>query len=122
MTSVAEEKAEQMLWTSRLRRPVPVYDLLLDNEFRSTDAQMEQCARRLGAMLRFAARAVPYYRDRLSRSTDDAMGALAALPILSKLDVMDAGNALLAEMLPAGETMGSVWRSSGTTGRPIAVR
>jgi phenylacetate-CoA ligase len=125
MTSLAEEREEQLLWTSRLRRPMPVYDHLVDNEFRSTEEQHAQIVRKLGGMLRFAAGQVPYYRERLRRSADvlhdDPTAALATVPILSKLDVMDAGRALLAERLPAGEKIGSTWRSSGTTGRPISV-
>ena len=126
MTSLAEERAEQLRWTSQLRRPMPHYDRLVENEFRSPEEHMARSARRLGAMLGFAAREVPYYRDRFcpfdaNALRDDPMRALAELPVLSKLDVMDAGPALRAERLPQGEKAGSVWRSSGTTGRPISV-
>ncbi len=64
MTSLAEERAEQLRWTSRLRRPMPEYDRLVENEFRPPEEQNAQSARRLGAMLRFAVREVPYYRNR----------------------------------------------------------
>jgi phenylacetate-CoA ligase len=126
MTSLAEERAEQQRWSSRLRRPVPDYDRLVDNEFRSPDEQKAQSTRRLAAMLSFAAREVPYYRNRIRASDagalrNDAMSVLAALPVLSKLDVMDAGPALRANRLPPGETVGNSWRSSGTTGRPITI-
>jgi phenylacetate-CoA ligase len=126
MTSLAEERAEQLRWASRLRRPLPDYDQLVDNEFKPPEEQKAQSARRLGAMLRYASREVPYYRNRASSSDadtlrDDPMSALAALPVLSKLDVMDAGRTLMAERLPPGEKVGSSWRSSGTTGRPISV-
>lgn len=126
MTSLAEERTEQLRWTSRLLRPMREYDRLVENEFVSPEEQSVQSARRLCAMLRFAAREVPYYRDKFRSSGADAPGdapirALAALPILSKLDVMDAGRALLAERLPPGEKVGHSWRSSGTTGRPISV-
>ena len=126
MTSLAEERAEQLRWTSRLRRPMPDYDRLVENEFRPPEEQNAQSARGLGAMLRFAVREVPYYRNRVRSSDadalrDDPLSALAALPVLSKLDVMDAGRALMAERLPPGEKVGSLWRSSGTTGRPISV-
>jgi phenylacetate-CoA ligase len=126
MTSLAEERAEQAKWKARLRLPMPQYDQLLENEFRSPEEHRAQNAHRLRTMLRFTAREVPHYRDGLGRLNAEAlradpMSVLAASPILSKLDVMDAERSFLAERLPPGEQWGSTWRSSGTTGRPIAV-
>ena len=126
MTSLAEERAEQLRWTSRLCGPVGDYDRLVENEFRSPGEQKTQSVRRLTAMLGFATREVPYYRNRRRSSDanalgDDPLNALAAWPVLSKLDVMDAGRAFWADRLPPGEKIGNVWHSSGTTGRPIHV-
>jgi phenylacetate-CoA ligase len=126
MTSLAEERAEQERWNVRLRRPRPQYDQLVENEFRSPEERSAWTAQKLRAMLRFAAREVPHYRDKLRGAgadavQDDPMSALAALPILSKLDVMDSEHAFRAEHLPPGEQPGMAWRSSGTTGRPISV-
>ena len=95
------------------------YDLLVENEFRPPEEQNAQSARGLGAMLRFAAREVPYYRNRVPYSEadalhDDPMSALAALPVLSKLDVMDAGRmAVIAD--PTGAVL-AFWEAKAHIG------
>ncbi len=110
----------------RLLYPMPVYDRLLEHEFETPEQYRARMARNLGDMLRFASREVPHYRDAFHRANirtvdTDPAATLAALPILSKLDVLDAGRALLAENLPPGEARLHWWESSGTTGRPIRI-
>ena len=126
MTSLAEEKEEQRRWTSILRRPDPVYDKVLEHEFETPEEYRARNAQNLGAILRFASREVPHYRKAFRRADIEATGpeptnALARLPVLSKLDVQDAGQALLAENLPSGDVRVHWWESSGTTGRPLRV-
>ncbi len=77
-------------------------------------------------MLRFAALNVPYYRDSFGRTGMDPLQAeplkvLAALPVLSKLDLQDNELRLKAERLPRGETTVLVKTTSGTTGRPTKI-
>ena len=127
MTSYAEEKIEQQKWTARLRSPVPVYDRLLTNEFKTAELQRIDIARSLRNMLRFAAQEVPYYREGLSQANveladRDPTKVLAGLPILSKLDVQDNILALQAKKLPPRDRLGGWSSSSGTTGRPTRVR
>lgn len=126
MSSLAEEKAEQQRWTTILRHPDPVYDKLLEHEFETPEQHRVRNAKNLAAILRFASRQVPHYRRALRRANVEAldlepMNALAALPVISKLDVQDAGPALLAERLPPGDGIARWWQSSGTTGRPTRV-
>ena len=126
MTTLAEEKFEQQKWAARLRRPMPLFDELLENEFQVPAQHEARTANALGTMLSFASREVPYYREALSRANAgemdrDPMSVLAALPVLTKLDVQDNNSALLAENLPQGETSRIWMRSSGTTGRPTPV-
>jgi len=126
MTSFAEEKAEQQRWTRILRRPNPAYDKLLENEFETPEQYRIRNTQNLAAMLRFASREVPHYRAALRRvdvaaPDREPMNALAALPVLAKLDVLDAGKSFLAENLPPGDSRVHWWESSGTTGRPMRV-
>jgi phenylacetate-CoA ligase len=126
MTSLAEEREEQQRWTRLLARPAPVYDRLLENEFEPHDRHRERIEKVLGGLLRFASGEVPHYREAFRRAKTDTVGRdptalLAALPVLTKLDVQDAGRALRAERLPSGEEVAGWSQSSGTTGRPTRV-
>jgi len=126
MTSLDEERAEQQRWNARLRRADPAYDMLTANEFDNARAHDDRTEKALSAMLRFAARQVPYYRD-LFRLTGvdafqpDPLKALADLPILSKIDVQDNERSLRADRMPSGETTVFVKMSSGTTEQPTKV-
>ena len=126
MTSLDEERAEQQRWNARLRRADPAYDMLTANEFDDTRTHDDRMEKALSAMLRFAARQVPYYRE-LFRSIGvdplqpDPMKTLAAVPVLTKLDIQDNERRLKAENLPGGETKVVVKATSGTTGRPTKV-
>ncbi len=126
MTSYSEEELEQRKWTARLRFPMPAYDILLRNEFKTTEQHRVEIARSLGNILRFASREVPYYRKGFSQANVELAGheptkVLAGLPILSKLDVQDNAAALRAKKLPPRETIAGWTSSSGTTGRPTRI-
>ena len=106
--------------------PDPVFDRLVEHEFETQEEYRARNAQNLDAILDFASREVPYYRKAFRRATPDTttrnpMSVLTALPVLSKLDVMDAGRALVAENLRPGDSPARWWESSGTTGRPIRV-
>ena len=126
MTSLAEEKIEQQRWTQILKRPEPVYDKLIEHEFETPEQYRARNTQNLRAMLLFASQQVPHYRETFRRANVEAKDGdpakvLTALPLLSKLDVLDAGKALLAEKLPPGDMRVHWWESSGTTGRPVRV-
>ena len=126
MTSYSEEEFEQRKWTARLRSPIPAYDRLLENEFKTAEQHRVEIALSLGNMLRFASREVPYYRKGLSQTNVELAGrdptkVLAGLPILSKLDVQDNVAALQAKKLPPRDRVAGWTSSSGTTGRPTRV-
>ncbi len=122
MTSLAEEQTEQRRWTSRLLRPTPIYDVLVENEFQSPDVQVARVHKALAMMLDFATREVPHYRRTVGTDIGgDPMEALATFPVLSKLDVQDAGVTLQPERLPDGVKAANWTASSGTTGRPTRV-
>ena len=126
MTTVVDERNEQRQWTARLRRPTRLYDVLLENEFDSHEISSARIARTLSALLRFASLHVAYYRDVFHRSGVDPAASvpatvLAALPILTKLDLRDHCSSLIADGVVPGER-GTCWtQSSGTTARPTKV-
>jgi phenylacetate-CoA ligase len=126
MTTVADERNEQRRWIARVRRPTRLYDQLLENEFEDEEQSRARTAAKLSAMLRFASQHVAYYRDAFRRAGVDSAGhdpaaMLAALPILTKLDVRDHTPSLLADGIAPGKQGTSWTQSTGTTARPTKV-
>ncbi len=126
MTTAADERNEQHQWTARLRRPTRLYDVLLETEFDDQEKSRARIAANLSAVLRFASQHVAYYRDVFHRTGVDPAApvpatVLAALPILTKLDLRDHGSSLIADGVVPGK-QGTRWaQSSGTTARPTKV-
>lgn len=121
MTSLEQERIEQRRWTERQRQPVPFLDALVEGEFRPVEELRDKQAVALARMLQFASESVPYYRDLFQRiwidgDATDPFRVLAAMPILTKLELFDNQKALRAEQLPKGERAFVEMRSSGTTG------
>jgi phenylacetate-CoA ligase len=79
----------------------------------------------LRMLLRHARETVPYYKDRLPhiRADEDlTLTEWRALPLLTRRDIQDAGNALFSRVVPA--EFGDVFQTqtSGATGEPVIVR
>ena len=109
-----------------IRRPDPAYAKLLEHEFETPEDYRARMNQNLGAILEFAARAVPHYRQLFRKAgadldDSDPMRTLAALPLMTKLGVVEAGRTLLAENLPPDGGRARWWESSGTTGRPVRI-
>jgi phenylacetate-CoA ligase len=99
---------------------------MLENEFRPAEVQHAWQRRRLSEVIRFAALHTPYYRDlfaRLGLQSDDISDPedLPRIPLLRKHDVIEFGPTLRSLNLPPGDPATRVYRSSGTTGRPVEV-
>jgi phenylacetate-CoA ligase len=82
--------------------------------------------RQLRALLDFAARAVPWYRERLfdfsgGRRPVDAE-SWQSIPLLTRAEIQTAGDALYAKTLPPGHAPVAEVKTSGSTGRPITVK
>lgn len=80
-------------------------------------------AARLAELVEHALRHVPYYRERLSTRSGGGlrirdMDELSALPVLSKDDVRDAGEAMFAT---DRERAVRTCATSGSTGRPLVI-
>jgi phenylacetate-coenzyme A ligase PaaK-like adenylate-forming protein len=94
--------------------------MLVEHEFEAPEEHRARMSQYLGQILRFAARHVPHYGNLFHTvgvrlDGDDPFETLGALPVMTKLDALDAGKALLAKALPPGDRLGSWWASSGTT-------
>jgi phenylacetate-coenzyme A ligase PaaK-like adenylate-forming protein len=85
------------------------------------DYQLEH----LKNLVKFAAREVPFYRSRIARDLlDDAStldDALARLPIVSREQLRDAGDALRPETLPKGEVPAGTTTSTDSSGVTVQV-
>ncbi|MDQ4133348.1 MAG: AMP-binding protein [Actinomycetota bacterium] len=82
--------------------------------------QLEELSR----LLRHACETVPYYRDgddyaALARSGEASPAYWARLPVLTRADVQQAGDALHSEAVPADHQPLAEALTSGSTGRPV---
>jgi len=80
--------------------------------------------RQLSLLLRHAQATVPYYQSRLAGVVRDREGGLTldafrALPLITRSDIQDAGNALLSRAVPPDHGAIARGETSGSTGRPI---
>ena len=127
MSTRAQEEAELARWRLRPGNPFGrIFARLVDNEFASPATIAAFQDRRLSELLALAFERVPYYRRRFSAGglkAEDIRGQrdLPRLPILSKHEVIEHFNELLAQGLPDGQEPTRMVQSSGTTGRPVKV-
>jgi len=83
--------------------------------------------RQLERLLAHAARAVPFYRERLAGIAPSPPGTLTleawrAIPVLERRDVQDRAWDLVARSLPKGHGRRVSYVTSGSMGRPIQVQ
>jgi phenylacetate-CoA ligase len=127
-TSIEEERAEQERWPLLPQHAgyAQVFDRLIAAEFAEPAGMRRETDAALVRVLGFAAENVPYYaRLFRTRGIDPAgiggVSGLPAIPVLTKQDLLAAGNELLARKLPPGDGLWGWFSSSGTTGRPARV-
>jgi phenylacetate-CoA ligase len=82
--------------------------------------------RQLGAVLSHALRTVPWHRERLAAAgiaPDHAIDpqAFARIPVMTRRDIQDAGNALLSTAVPPDHGRPVEYLSGGSTGEPVRV-
>jgi len=123
----AQEKAELARWRLLPGDPYGrLFTRLIDSEFAPPEAIAALQDRRLSKVLAIAFERVPFYRARFSalglKATDvHGKKDLWRLPILSKHEVIEHFDELLAQGLPDGQRPAIIVQSSGTTGRPVKV-
>ncbi len=118
--------AQEALFTPRPEADLRWIPTLLAEEHAQPDEADARQATRLGRMLRFAARAVPFYAA-WAEANGLRVSALTAadldrVPILHKATVAADPSRFHAATLPPGDVMLGVLRTSGTTGRPLEIR
>jgi phenylacetate-CoA ligase len=125
---------EEREWEQYRRwRPLPgaaqfrAFEQLVKNEFETPEQQSRRQANSLRKMVAFTVEQSPYYATlfaRLGLTAKDIESPedLRKLPIIAKHDVLHGFDALSARALPPGDPFGTVCKSSGTTGRQVAVR
>jgi phenylacetate-CoA ligase len=82
--------------------------------------------RQLGALLSHALRTVPWHRERLMAAgiaPDQVIDprAFARIPVMTRRDIQDAGNALLSTAVPPDHGRPVEYLSGGSTGEPVRV-
>ncbi len=99
--------------------------LLADSQWLDPGEMEEYQLGHLKALVRFAARSVPFWHSRIAPDIIDSAAtvaeALARLPILSRDQAHDANEALRAKTLPRGEIPAGTARTSGSTGMTVHV-
>lgn len=85
-------------------------------------AQLDQ----LGGLVDHAWHAIPFYRDRLEAAGIAPGEAVALadwrrLPLLTRRDIQDAGDALVCDVVPEGHGEIITTTTSGSTGTPVTV-
>lgn len=127
MDALERELRQHRLWTLKPEfANFRVYDELLENEFRAPADQAARMSRAVRGMVSFAASGTPYYaalfkRLGLTSRQIEQPEDLARLPTLTKHDLLEFAQEIRAPRLPPGEKLHKVTKSSGTTGRPVAV-
>ncbi len=82
--------------------------------------------RQLGRLCTHALKTVPFYSERLRAAGLRAGQTLspeiwAQIPLLTREDIQDAGDALLSTKIPAGHGRNAKITTSGSTGKPVTV-
>jgi len=128
MTSIPEDQLQQMARWKLLPqwRHLKIFDRLLINEFESYQVRQQRIHLRLGRLLEFCQKNVPYYRQFLSDApnsltAEQGLSLLSQLPVIDRATLQSSYSQLTAERLPPGEQLGSVTQTSGSTGQPVKV-
>ena len=105
------------------RHILPHYRAALSNQWRSLSELVDLQERRLGQLLTHAGRQVPFYRDRFSRAglrpTEKFRPQdLAQIPVLTKSDIRNHGDDLLASNYRRNDLLAR--STGGSTGVPTS--
>ncbi len=127
---IARSSRKDILWPA-LPRPGEARRLALLYQLEASqwwppEVLRAQQFRQLTALLNHAARTVPYYAERLRQAGIEpgaplTEAAWARIPLLTRDDIQDAGEALYTKALPAGHGRSRKLVTSGSTGKPVTV-
>lgn len=97
---------------------------LLNNEYTEPGERRAAHEAGLKQYFGFITQAIPYYQHRLGegfKGQQDMLEYIHACPILTKSDLREHANDLVAKVLPRGHQVAGQSSSSGTTGKPVKV-
>ncbi len=105
--------------------PKQFYDMLLDSQWWTAKQIRDYQRSQVGQLLRHAKANVPFYQGRLDAvvrvNGDVDWDRWAEIPIITRQDVVERGDAMLATTLPKGHEGLSRSTTSGTSGTPITL-
>lgn len=107
--------------------PLAMQARFQESEWWSPEKILDHQLGQLHSLIRHAQTTAPFYRDRLAdiaaKSVSElSIDTLRALPLLTRSEILEAGENLTTTALPQGHiTMRDV-RTSGSTGRPVTVK
>lgn len=98
-----------------------------ESQWRDPELHQQHQFRQLEALIRHAVNTVPWYEDRFAGVPQHDEGwldfaAWQQLPLLRRADIQEAGPALVSREIPKDHGHPFDIKSSGSTGRPIAVK
>jgi phenylacetate-CoA ligase len=101
------------------------YDRLMESQHDSPGRRLERQRKQLDRLLRHAAEAVPFYRDRLAPVFGNG-GTIdwdrwTELPILTRQDLLTSRDAMQSTALPPAQGRVFTDTTSGSTGLPVTV-
>lgn len=99
--------------------------VLVDSQWLERHEMEDYQLEHLRTLVSFAVREVPFWRSRIAPDVLDGANtlaeALARLPVVSRAEVRDAGDALRAERLPQGEVLAGPMSSTSPSGVAVQV-
>jgi len=102
------------------------YDMLTASQYWPPDRMQQHQRTQLAQLLKHAKANVPFYASRLDAvlkpNGDLDWDRWNEIPILTRADLQNHREAMLAKVLPAGHGPVAVLKSSGSTGMPIETR
>lgn len=102
-----------------------IYEMLMESQFWAPEAMLEFQRTQLTQLLFHARENVPFYKTRLdpvfNKNGDIDWGRWHEIPIVTRADLRDRREEMLAVRLPPGHGPTKMFHSSGSSGIPIAV-
>jgi phenylacetate-CoA ligase len=102
-----------------------IYDMLMESQYWSPGQMLDYQQSQIAQLLRHARANVPFYKTRLDavfrKNGDIDWNRWSEIPIVTRSDLRDNYVAMRASTLPAGHGPTKIFRSSGSSGIPIAV-
>ena len=102
-----------------------IYEMLMESQYWPPERMLEFQRSQLAQLLRHARANVPFYKTRLDpvfrRNGEIDWDRWHEIPIVTRADLRDRRNEMLAAVLPPGHGPTKTFHSSGSSGVPVSV-